>query len=165
MILLELGRGYKARGYELPRPLRQLCSSGSGGIESSLRIERGRCVERHGQGVRNGCCENNSPMGPGLCPRERFRCNCTLSRADSRTAGINSFPTGDRAELRWHARNCPSPSGRRWPEGPDEGTFLPSRGASRHPLPKGPKGEGHSRNSFQNREPMKTECVENGRRP
>src|SRR4029450_4256864 len=32
----------------------------------------------------------------------------------------------------------PSPSGRRWPEGPDEGTtsqeFCPSPGASRHPL-------------------------------
>src|SRR5262245_53829793 len=34
---------------------------------------------------------------------------------------------------------CPSPSGRRWPEGPDEGTILrgfhPSPAASRHPLP------------------------------
>ena len=38
---------------------------------------------------------------------------------------------------------CPSPSGRRWPEGPDEGqktksfVALPSPGASRHPLPEG----------------------------
>ena len=35
----------------------------------------------------------------------------------------------------------PSPSGRRWPEGPDEGTQLlelgPSPVASRHPLPEG----------------------------
>ena len=42
---------------------------------------------------------------------------------------------------------CPSPSGRRWPEGPDEGqktksfVALPSPGASRHPLP---EGEGSS---------------------
>jgi hypothetical protein len=32
---------------------------------------------------------------------------------------------------------CPSPSGRRWPEGPDEGPFSPSPAASRHPLPEG----------------------------
>src|SRR5262244_1415466 len=30
----------------------------------------------------------------------------------------------------------PSPSGRRWPEGPDEGPFSPSPAASRHPLPR-----------------------------
>jgi hypothetical protein len=34
-------------------------------------------------------------------------------------------------------RACPSPCGRRWPEGPDEGSFGPSPGASRHPLPEG----------------------------
>src|SRR5262245_13779473 len=41
-------------------------------------------------------------------------------------------------------QSSPSPSGRRWPEGPDEGrqnerfsAFPPSPGASRHPLPEG----------------------------
>src|SRR5262249_5931314 len=36
---------------------------------------------------------------------------------------------------KWRA--SPSPSGRRWPEGPDEGPFSPSLAATRHPLPEG----------------------------
>src|SRR5882724_5969883 len=57
---------------------------------------------RHTRRVCNGCCEINSTTDPGLYRPERFPCNHTLSRADLRTAGINSLPQADRAGPRWH---------------------------------------------------------------
>src|SRR5262245_48219438 len=57
-----------------------------------------------------------------------------------------------RSRLTNHVEAGPSPTGRRWPEGPDEGrkcsqtlSVLPSPGASRHPLP---MGEGPARKWF-----------------
>src|SRR2546427_11243428 len=38
--------------------------------------------------------------------------------------------------------SCPSPSGRRWPEGPDEGAFSALTRRFAPPSPKGPKGRG-----------------------
>src|SRR5712671_364674 len=51
-------------------------------------------------------------------------------------------------------RGNPSPSGRRWPEGPDEGInvgaiLIPSPAASRHPLPEG-EGRTKTRLDFGN---------------
>src|SRR5437016_3872461 len=46
MILLELGRGHKARGDDLTRTLWQLCSSGPGGIESSFTGRKPRLKQK-----------------------------------------------------------------------------------------------------------------------
>ena len=51
--------------------------------------------------VCNGCYEINSLMDHGLRQHEPFRCSRTRSRA-SRTDGINSSRTPDRAGRPWH---------------------------------------------------------------
>ena len=48
------------------------------------------------------------------------------------------------------------PLGEGGPKGRMRVHVQPSPGASRHPLPKGPKGEGHFRNRFRNRESHET---------
>src|SRR5438128_3021363 len=52
--------------------------------------------------------------------------------------------------------SCPSPSGRRWPEGPDEGAFP---ALTRRFAPPSPKGRGTPETGFQLGNPMKPASI------
>src|SRR6266581_7384977 len=119
--------------------------------------ESGRSLNVHLKSPRVGCRRKTNRHSAsfvflqcGAASSPDFSPACDYPQRSPSPSGSTSV------QISRNGGSCPSPSGRRWPEGPDEGAFP---ALTRRFAPPSPKGRGTPETGFQIGNPMKPASI------